>query len=683
MKFVEKELYYPAQDNTYATPFIDCKEMKTREVNGGEVIEYLYIHGGFEGTGVKFMFCFPKKEQYEGRFFQHLSPFPGPDEEIAAIHKTGEEDVIAFSLTHGSAYVESNMGSTAIFGHNEDSRIIIKSSSAVAEYARVVAKELFGEHRVYGYIFGGSGGGYKTMSCLENSASFDGALPFVIGSPVSLPNCLTCFVQGKRMLRNCWEKIVEALEPGGDGDIYNGLTEEESAALSELICLGYPPRMVSALCGDDDGALPVLLPGIKMLDPGFFTDFWNVEGYDGANKDSSACRDRIYLRTKVKKAGIIVNDENIMAHDDRNGTDTAWQKMLTDAKGAYLDVEKVPTGDLFLHGVDIIFESGEAKGKKLHLSSIEGERLILGASYGVDNYQELIGLIKEGDQILLDNSDYVAAQYYHRHQIPEDPSFHAFDQYKDENGTPIYPQRPVISYGFTAGGCGSVQDGKVQGKVIIMNNLMDGDFPWQADWYYKKIEEVYGTERVQDIARVYYNDNAPHGDANEAGDMTRVVSYLGMLQQGLLELKDWVEKGEKAPENTGYELIDNQIILRDEPNVRGGLQPVFDLKVNGKKTATIKAGESIHFTAVMQAVESAGRYESIEWCFEGDGNFAEDGGVVEITENKGIQKATITKYHTFETPGRYYAVARVCANQNLGDIYTRLRNLDRVRVDVV
>ena len=37
------------------------------------------------------------------------------------------------------------------------------------------------------------------MSCLENTNAYDGGLPFVIGSPVSLPNCLTVMAHGARL----------------------------------------------------------------------------------------------------------------------------------------------------------------------------------------------------------------------------------------------------------------------------------------------------------------------------------------------------------------------------------------------------------------------------------------------------------------------------------------------------
>lgn len=693
MKYCKKEIYDAKKDPLFSKPVIDCREQRSRLVdNNGLQTEagYLYLHGKFEGTNVKFMFCFPEKKRYEWRFFQHLSPFPGPDEELAALEKTGEDDFISFALTHGGAYVESNMGSGAVFGSENDPTIFYRSSAAVAEYCRQVARELFGEHRIYGYVFGGSGGGYKTMSCIENTNAFDGAVPFVIGSPMSLPNCLTVFAYAGRLLRRVCTQISDALEPGGSGDIYQGLNEEETTALRELVQMGFPPRLCGMLAEEDDGALPVLTPTVKMMDPSYFTDFWTKPGYLGAEPDSDAVRDRIHMHTRIVEAGMREErrQEKLSGTgiDDRNGTDDAWQKMMSDGSGAYILVENVPEGEnLYLRGVDILFESGKAAGKKLRLGRLEGHRLIPGMSYGCDNISDIIDLIAPGDEIFLDNSDYIAIQTFHRHQVPQDLSFHAWDQFRDQDGNPVCPQRPVvISYPFTAGGCGSVQDGKIQGKVIVMNSLMDGDWPWQADWYRQKVKEIY-KDQEEECFRVWYNDNCPHGDATEVGDCLHLVSYLGMLRQALLDVAHWVEQDEAPVMSSGYEMVDNQVVLSDDPAERGGVQPMVRLLADGQVCARVKAGQPVVFRAQIMMPPGAGQLETAEWSFEGEQDFPYKEYTITKRENnrwKGVNEMVIETAHTFRRPGRYYGVVRVISNRNVRDIFTRLRNLDRVCVIV-
>ncbi len=754
MEYIKKDLYNPHKDSTYQAPIIDCREERLRTVIGREEVPYLYIHGYFDGTNVKFMYAFPKKESYQGRFFQHLSPFPGPDEEVAALNKTGEDDPMAFSLTHGACYVESNMGSAEVFGGMEDSTIIYKSSAAVAEYCRTVAQELYGEHCVIGVVFGGSGGGYKTMSCIENTTAWDAAVPYVIGSPMSLPNCLTVPAHGSRILRHSWQKVVDALEPGGSGDIYAGLNEEEREALHEIVQMGFPPRMCVSFASNDDGSLPVLMPGVKEMDPTYFSDYWEVPGYLGADPQGSGLRDRVCMHTKLVAAGLLSDedrdcmtilstdeavqedtsdlqnlteqtvcvqtdgneecsdsqnaalssilsndedcgvsnntdkDQNTNSIDDRNGTDSAWQKMMADAGDVYIEVEDVPEGDdLFLRGVDIIFESGAAKGKRLRLDHIEGKRLIPGVSYGSDDYREVLSLVQQGDEVFLDNSDYIAIQTYHRHQVPEDTSFHAWDQYRLADGRPAIPQRPyVIAYDFTCGGCGSVQNGEIQGKVIVMNSLMDSDFPWQADWYRNKVESIYG-EQSPETFRVYYNDNCPHGDVAEMEDDGRLVSYLGMLQQALLDAADWAEGIREPYANTGYDLVENQVILKADVAERNGIQPMVKLYVNGSECATIKVGEEVTFTAKVQLPKGAGEFEYAEWSFGEESEdvqaaVTDDKQSIQIGEENGYGCAEVTTTHCFKKPGTYFPVVRVISNRHPGDAYTRLRNLCRARVIV-
>ena len=73
---VMSEIYDAKKDPQFSKGFIDIDEIRTRTLEAGRELPYRYMHGGFEGTDVKFSFCFPEKESYEGRFYQYLSPFP-------------------------------------------------------------------------------------------------------------------------------------------------------------------------------------------------------------------------------------------------------------------------------------------------------------------------------------------------------------------------------------------------------------------------------------------------------------------------------------------------------------------------------------------------------------------------------------------------------------------------------
>src|SRR5260370_34583736 len=125
----------------------------------------------------------------------------------------------------------------------DDAPINYRAIAASARYSRVVAADMYGPHRPYGYVFGGSGGAYKTLACFENALGiWDGALPYVMGSPVSIPNLFTVQAHAMRVLRDKFPSIVDALEPAGTGDIYEGRTIKELERLAEVTRLGSPPQ---------------------------------------------------------------------------------------------------------------------------------------------------------------------------------------------------------------------------------------------------------------------------------------------------------------------------------------------------------------------------------------------------------------------------------------------------------
>ena len=81
----KKVIYDAKKDAYYGKPYIDSDEMRQRDMPDGSRKPFRYVHGGFEGTRAKFVFCFPVKEDFRGRFYQYLCPFPGPDEEVASL----------------------------------------------------------------------------------------------------------------------------------------------------------------------------------------------------------------------------------------------------------------------------------------------------------------------------------------------------------------------------------------------------------------------------------------------------------------------------------------------------------------------------------------------------------------------------------------------------------------------
>lgn len=684
----KKEIYKPSCDPTMQDTYIDIDETRQRILYDGRSLEYRFVHGGFRQNNVKFIFCFPSKETFRNRFFQYLSPFPGPDEEMASLDKTGADDRIAFALLNGAYFVETNMGASFSFGPIADPTICYKASAAAAEFSRKVASDYYGCSRPYGYVYGGSGGGYKTMACIENTDAFDGAVPYVIGSPVSLPNTITMHAQGQRVLRNAFGKIVDSLDAGGSGNMYDGLSDDEAFILRELTRMGFPPKawFPEAWGMINDGSLPVLAPVVKAKDPGYFEDFWKEPGYLGSDANSSAAKDRLVFYGKVKS----VHSPGTSSEDrgGLNGVDDAWKKMLSDAQGGWIELEEIPHGDdLYLGGVSVRITSGAAAGKQMLLSNLIpssdgiGGIITIGMSFGMDDLSQVIGSIQPGDTLVLDNSDYIAIQSYYRHQVPFDTAFHAWDQFRDESSNPTLPQREnVMGYGFT--GTGTVQDGNIQGKVIVIQALMDeSTCPWCGDWYRRKVVESKGSD--EDF-RIYYMERCMHGDIT-ALECNMITNYVGALQQALLDLSDWVERGIAPLASTVYTVTENQVSVPDAAADRLGIQPTVRLTANGKDCARVKVGEPVTLRADISVPKDAGHVTYVHFSFDEvkqlplENAFPTEG---RFFTNGNDAIAYID--HTYDHEGTYFASVRVQAQRN-GDNstpFTQVRNLARVRIIV-
>ena len=151
---------FTINDTLYKQPFIDVDEWRDKPVR------HRYVHGGFKGTEARFSFYFPPKEKYQGHFFQYITPFP--DNENLSQGASGEEDKIGFSVMHGAYFIETNEGGRIDFSKpmaGDPTIAAYRMNAAAAQFSRVVAKEIYGGKRPFGYCFGGSGGAFCSLRC--------------------------------------------------------------------------------------------------------------------------------------------------------------------------------------------------------------------------------------------------------------------------------------------------------------------------------------------------------------------------------------------------------------------------------------------------------------------------------------------------------------------------------------
>ena len=663
------------EDHAFAAPYVDLDEWRDTPER------HRYVHGGFRGTDTRFSFHFPAKDRYDDRFFQYITPVPGS--ETISQGRSGEEDRIAAALNSGAIFVETNGGGPAAaqMSIGADQTIgAYRANAAAAQFVRHLAQSVYGPHRTYGYAYGGSGGAYRTIGSIENTTGvWDGAVPFVMGSPMAIPNMFTVRLHAMRVLGAKFDDVIDALDAGGGGDPYASLDNEEAAALREVTRMGFQPQAWYAWRTMGPHAFALLFGGIRMADPTFFENFWNKPGYEGHDRPEVYEDARIQLDTRVVEV-ISVGKATAMGLEigrqpgQAKGTaDLAWQAMglnsADDMPVAFRLSNTPPEGWLLLS--DLILPSGQ----KLNIREVVDDIVVAGI-----NDPRLLVSVKTDDAVRLDNSDILAVQTYHRHQVPQGQEYPTWNQYRDENGEPLYPQRPMLLGPlFTRNAVGSIPTGQFDGKMIVVESLWDQEaLPWQADWYRDRVKESLG-DAIDQRYRLWMTDRALHGDHAQLDDPTRVVPYLGVLNQALRDLAAWVQLGVEPAQSTNYELVDGQIVVPEAASERAGIQPVVSLTVDGGQRIEVQPGQVFTLNGVIETPEGAGSVIEAQWDFDGAGSFP-----VKSPISEEQSKINVSITHSFDQPGTYFPVLRGVSQREgrAGLPQTRLYNLDRVRVVV-
>ena len=630
-------------DPRYNRPYIDVNELRS------EPLPHRYVHGGFTGTDARFSFYFPPAEQYRRRFFHNTYPM-ATSEDIGPFPIEFEVSTgnLAFTFDSGAYYVQTNLGGQDRAGIADPAIGAYRVNAAAAKHSRVVAAELYGAHRPYGYIFGGSGGSYQVIGCAENTRGvWDGFLPFVMATPNAIPSMFTVRMHALRVLqrRKRLPDIFDAIAPGGSGDPYAGLDDDEKAALREATRMGFPPRGWWSYETLDSGYFMQVAPLIPMLDPTYVDDFWTQPGYLGSDPHANLAALRFSFDTSIRA--------------------------VTPGFPPQFELSDVPARDFRNAHLRIV--DGEHAGRSVPIARIDGHRI--GFAFAAD--QALLNSVRAGDRVRIDNAWALALETYHRHQVPT-PDLCGWDQFRDADGTPIHPQRDILIGPIGAAGtAGTVPNGRIHGRMLVLEALMDIDaLAWQADWYRTKVKDALGAQFDEQFA-IWFIDHAQHDNPQTPAAHAHTVSYEGALQQGLRDLANWVENGIK-PSSTRYEVVDAQVVVPDDAVARGGIQPLVTLHANGGVRSEVAVGDAVAFSARIDVPPHAGRVVAAEWDFEGLGTYPQH---ETLTPQASLQ---LSATHRYDKPGVYFAVLRA-TSQREGDAQTpfgRIRNLARVRVVV-
>lgn len=642
-----------SDDPFFGKPTIDKDEWR-----GEGRARHRYVHGQFEGTDTRFAIALPEAAVYQGRFVQFLQGGLGGNELTG--YGRGSHNL---AFAQGGYYVESNQGHIGndMSGLRGDGTIRDwRASAQTARFARTLSEAMYGRPPQHGYVMGGSGGGMRSIDCIEHEPEiWAGAVPFMINREGLTAFDWSLTAWASVMLQASLPAVARASLEGID-PLTVLKTDAERSALTTLYRAGFPRRAEDQL-----GPNPLWILGMQMAvaqDPRYFVDFWQVAGFEG--KDGAPEIKALTVDAAVEVEAVLTGDDlaGLAATDpDAEITGAAMRAGFVGKAPAGIRIKgDVPLNRLL--GSSLVFETGEAKGRRILCTGAVG-----GALTSTLDAKGFAG-IQPGDKLTINNRVLLAFLFFHRHVV--DPRYPGMQQFF-EGGKPRYLQRQIDFDRFV------VPRATFRGKMILLQHLVDREaLPTCAEPFIQGVHKNLGA-KADDQFRVWWMDNAQHGVPQDARN--RYIDYRGADSQALADVIAWVEQGKAPPQSTRYHFDEmNQVVVPAGAAARRGVQPTIQFTANGAASANAKVGEAVKLQARIDAPPGAGKVVAVAFDFDGSGNFAAS------HEMPGPAKASYTAQtsHVFDKPGRYAVSVRAeSERQGRRDGYL-VQNLARVLVIV-
>ncbi len=659
----------------FGDPFIDVDEWRDSPRR------HRYVHGGFAGTETRFSFYFPPEEHYSGRLVHYLEGGMGGHENTLAFMLNGDW---LFNLAFdelGAYLVESNQGHFPAPGHGFADDVENWGASAEsAKYSWELAEEMYGAKPHHGYVWGVSGGGGRTMSCIENGPEvWAGAAPHMCYSG---SNHASWSAEGYWWLqaRHKLDEIVDAIAPGGSGDPLESLTTAERDGLVAVLRHGYPRAALSQLWQFAPWVWALQMQAETMP---YFQDFWSEPGYLGHDEPERIERFVFDFTTRVDRV-LMASQMPVATLAGRLASAGA----VSDLTSAISLVDNLEDPTRYF-GARIEFLNGKAKGRVLPCTQAEGGVLMT----SIESHADLFDDVEPGDEVRIDNRDFVAwcHMFLYQLDLPETEELeHEWGGLTAWmiDGRPVYPQLPGTGAG--AGGGPRGHSGVFEGKVIHINTSCDSMvWPNGAIGWTHKIERQQGESR-HDRYRMWWIENSPHGEpemllpaVTNQKDAKKwnaeLVSYYGATSQALRDLVRWAEDGIAPAPGTTYEFTaDGGLVLPETAEARGGVQPLVSVTANGAASAQVEVGEAVRLEGTAVQPPGSGSVMWGEWDFEGTGR-----GMQRVAAETDGERLTLEATHAYNEPGTYFVTFRAGGHRDgLKGEGLAVENLARARVVV-
>ena len=661
-------------DYNEKTLVIDTTEQKALELADGTKIAYTEVRGHFPSThtvadlptGITqspttvkhdVIWRFPAKTYWHKRFFQQTYPLP--------MEMLNSVD-LPFAFTHGAYTVGITPGSPNV-GY--------RVPAAAAKLAKAYANKLYGTTgRIYGYLYGQSGGSVQSMGANEGTSGvWDGIIPVVIATDGLNTHSFMwdahyalAVPEAKR------QAIADAAAVASGKDIYAGLTTEERGALNELLNAGFPRIMLDGMRFSVGSATQLAGP-VRTLDPTYEDDFWSKPGYEGVNPPAYVAK------AKVDGAATIASiTRNSQGAPTAVTFDPATLPILGSIGATGLDFYVYAAdGTTRVTKGDAKSLSGKLEGNTLKLEDGQSDPALLAA-------------LATGGKVGISNRFLLAAMFYPRHSILADNP--AYDQYRNPDGSLKYVQRPqttlvpVPHFNNIRSAGGRLQTGHLKVKTIVIEDLADpASYPYVGGLYAEKVRKAMGAQAADKMFRLYYQENAGHGAflMTFPGKLgTSTASAGGILNQALLDLAAWTESGIAPLPSSRYRRDSmNQVILPSKASERFGHQPVMNLTANGRERAEVAVNQPVNLVGQIEMPPHAGKIVKYDWYLGGSDYKFEPPTKLATPE----VRVEATRTVSFPKPGEYVVTLRTTGERDgvgSAESTTPLINIDRVRVVV-
>jgi hypothetical protein len=660
---------YVVTDVFFGAPWLDVDEERA------EPRPHRYVHGGFAGTDTRFSMYFPPAAEYGGRFLHCIGGGRGGSEHTALSPAGVFGGGFGMAFDHAAYLVESNQGHLSPDDlcpkAGDDTTVYAyRASAEAARFARHVADEVYGSAPAHGYLFGGSGGGNRSIACIEHEPElWAGALSITFGNPYRSFRANGAMFGAVHQLGDALARVVDATEVGGADDPFDGLTTLQREALRDAYRLGFPRGAEATMGGDISLATWTLhAQALMARDPEYFRAYFAEPGHRGFDVLADAVLDVTTTVTGVFTAGDLASRAT-----GPGAAMLRWRDPSATIGVTLADELTAPARTL-----TVTVLTGDAEGRVLHGGSTIDDVLVA-SPFLAGEVQKLVYLgVQPGDEVRLENRPFLAYCDWYRHHVLDGPEY----DFTKLDGRPLYPQHPHVDEPDPVFG-ELPATGRFDGKVVMLNATLSG--PGERVGYHRLVREHLG-DATDDRYRLwsiecggYTPTPSPGIEAGQPAPTTKYVDYSGWVPQAMRDLVAWVEDGTPPPSTTAYAYDSyGRFAMPADASARGGIQPVVDLTADGGVRAEVGVGATVTFEARAGVPPGAGALVGMRFDPDGTGAWPHEDVIEPATS------LTSTWSHAYDAPGTYFPAVMVTSQRegDAVDVARRVHNLGRVRVVV-